>query len=341
MSLPDIFQRYRNDIDSELLCVFEGLRLPFYDMLRYHLGWIDENGHPTSQSNGKALRSTLCLLACESISGGYKKALPAAAALELVHNFSLIHDDIQDNDRERRHRPTVWVVYGIPQAINAGTAMRVLANVSMMRLREQGVPENRILEALQLLDQSSLRLIEGQHLDLSFEKRQQVGINEYLNMIELKTVSLISCALALGAMLVAEKPEVILPFLKYGNNLGFAFQIRDDVLGIWGDEKVTGKPAGSDILRRKKSYPIVFAWEHSTTAERKELSTLYQDAEMNGNGRDHVLEILERTGARLQAQELIGRYCGQALSEIEGAPLDSNSRLSFQELVHFLDIREF
>lgn len=339
--LPDIFQHYRNQIDIELSSILEGYQLPLYDMLRYHLGYLDVHGNPSSHSNGKALRSTLCLMTCEAVSGDFQRALPAAAALELVHNFSLIHDDIQDGDRERRHRPTVWAIHGQPQAINAGMAMRVLANVSMMRLNQHGVPSATLLQAMTLLDQTSLRLIEGQYLDLSFEQRQDISTDDYLNMVRLKTVSLIACALELGAMLVIEDRCLIQPLVNFGINLGFAFQLRDDMLGIWGNQSVTGKPVGSDILRRKKSYPIVFAWQNSNDGERETLSRLYQHKQIDEDGKDQVLQILGRTEARKQSQKMIDKYCRDARMEIEQAQVSATGRACFTELIEFLSNREF
>jgi geranylgeranyl diphosphate synthase type I len=165
--LPAAFERYRTQIDAELRLVLAQQQSPLYEMMRYHLGWIDEKGDPVKEPAGKALRPTLCLLACEAVGGDYRKALPAAAAIELVHNYSLIHDDIQDDDCERRHRPTVWSIWGKPQAINAGTAMRLLANITLARLREQGISPEKHWHTQCLLDTTTLRLIEGPYLDIS------------------------------------------------------------------------------------------------------------------------------------------------------------------------------
>ena len=219
--------------------------------------------------------------------------------------------------------------------------MRVLANVSMMRLNERGVPSSTLLQALALLDQTSLRLIEGQYLDLSFEQRQDISTEDYLNMVKLKTVSLIACALELGAMLVVDDRCLIQPLLNFGTNLGFAFQLRDDLLGIWGDQSITGKPVGSDILRRKKSYPVVFAWENSSDSEKNTLSSLYQDDRLEEDGKSRVLEILDGTGARNHSQALIEKYCQDARLEIEQAQVSATGRACFTELIEFLSIREF
>ena len=183
MSLPAAFEKYRTDIDSELKSVLLERRSPLYDMMRYHLGWIDERGNPLQNSPGKALRPTLCLLACEAVGEEYRQALSAAAAIELVHNYSLIHDDIQDDDRERRHSPTVWSLWGKPQAINAGTAMRILASLALERLSGCDIPVKKRLRVQQLLDESSLALIEGQYLDIHYESCPDIGMSDYLDMI--------------------------------------------------------------------------------------------------------------------------------------------------------------
>lgn len=150
-------------------------------MMRYHLGWIDEHGK-SAEAGGKYLRATLCLLSCQAVGGKPEMALPLAAAIELVHNFSLIHDDIQDRDRERRHRPTVWCVWGEPQAINAGTAMRMIASLELSKLTDNDFAAEKVMDAHKILDESTLRMIEGQFLDISFENRLDIKVSEYLNM---------------------------------------------------------------------------------------------------------------------------------------------------------------
>lgn len=341
MMLPTLMQCYRDQVDEEIVRLLDSHASPLYNMLRYHLGYMDADGRPASHPNGKALRSSLCLMVCEALRGDVQQALPAAAAIELVHNFSLIHDDIQDGDRERRHRPTVWVVYGKAQAINAGMAMRVLANVSLMRLQRLGVSTKTLLQALSLLDQTSLRLIEGQHLDIDFERRQAVSSAEYLHMVKLKTAALIACAVEMGAMLVDEDRDCIQPLVNFGTNLGIAFQLRDDALGIWGKQAVTGKPVGSDILHRKKTYPVVYAWDNSGGRDQQDLMRFYGSDSIDQAGVRRVLEILENTRARSHCQERIQEYCQAAMLEIGQAPVSSASRTSFQELVDFLNQREF
>lgn len=341
MKLPAVFDRYRGEIDAELRSALDGYGSPLYQMLRYHLGWLDEDGSALPGSTGKALRPTLCLLACEATAGGYCQALPAAAALELVHNFSLIHDDIQDGDRERRHRATVWAIWGMPQAINAGTAMRVIASLTMLQLGAQGVPPEKQLRGLRLLDAACLRLIEGQYLDISFEDRLDVDVAAYLGMIEGKTASLIACSLELGALLGTDDERAVAALRGFGRNLGLAFQIRDDVLGIWGDQEKTGKPVGSDIRRKKKTLPIVCALENAEGRAKAELARIYGQEAVDERDLDTVLSILAGVQAKARAQALADDYCSRALEEIEGLGLSSRARESLAEMACFLSRREF
>ncbi|MBE0480442.1 MAG: polyprenyl synthetase family protein [Dehalococcoidia bacterium] len=340
MKKPQVFDRYRQAIDAELRSILDGYDLPLYNMLRYHLGWVDEKGQAMQASTGKGLRPTLCLMACEANGANYEKALPAAAAIELLHNFSLIEDDIQDGDRERRHRPTVWSIWGKAQAINAATAMHVLANLAVYRLGRYGVPIQKQERAGTILHVSCLRMIEGQYLDLSFEKRSMISLEEYLDMISLKTARLIACALELGALLGTDDESCIQAFRDYGVNLGLAFQIRDDMLGIWGDENQTGKPAAGDIRRKKKSFPIVFAYNHSNGKAREELFSIYRRTEVNQADVDRVLKILEETGVQEQAQQAAGVYRDRALANIEAMGLSPAADLGLRELTCFLVDRD-
>ena len=340
MKLPAVFERYRSAIDAEMRSALADHASPMYDMLRYHLGWVDRRGQPAQQPSGKALRPTLCLLACESTRTDPHTVLPAAAAIEMVHNFSLIHDDIQDDDQERHHRPTVWALWGKPQAINAGTAMRVLASLTLLRLVDRGVSVQQQLRALRLMDESCLRLIEGQYLDISFESRIDIVVRDYLSMIEGKTATLMACSLEMGAMLGSGDERTIEALRAYGLNLGFAFQIRDDVLGIWGEEEKTGKPVGSDIRRRKKSFPIVFALEKAEGKARTELERIYRDKSSMDGAVATVLDILDQVRAGRESQALAERYRDAALAKIAGIELPQRARQDLEEMATFLAERD-
>ena len=341
MKLPTVFEKYRTEIDAELKSVLAGKELPLYDMMRYHLGWVDDRGHPLEDSVGKAFRSTLCLLACEAVDGDCHRALPAAAAIELVHNYSLIHDDIQDDDRERRHRPTVWSIYGKPQAINVGTAMRLLANAALLRLQEYDTPIEKQSRTQHLIDDSTIRLIEGQYLDISYESHFDITVTDYLGMIERKTAALIGCSLEVGALLGTDDEQVIRQFREIGQNLGLVFQIKDDILGIWGDDRETGKPLGSDIRRRKKTLPIVCLLEKAKDGLREEMVSVYQNGTIGEDGIATVLRILDSVNARLQAQEMVENYCYEAMKRINKLALLPSAKQNFKEIAHFLIERNF
>lgn len=337
---PEVLLRYHQDIEAELRAVLAGYSEPLYTLLAYHFGWVDASGQPARDGSGKGLRPTLCLLACEALGGAIGRALPAAAALELVHNFSLIHDDIQDDDAQRRGRPTVWAIWGKPQAINAGTAMRILANVSMGRLAAQGVTPSRLAHAQSLLDLTTLALIEGQYLDLSFEERFDISEQDYLRMIEKKTASLIACSLEMGAFLATQDRKLARLFREFGRHLGLAFQVRDDILGAWGQAHQLGKPVGSDIRRKKKSYPIVLALSAADPWIRESLVAAYQQPAIDERLCAQILDLLEAVQARQRAQALVDHHHLLALQALAELPVLPWARQELAALVAFLSARE-
>jgi geranylgeranyl diphosphate synthase, type I len=228
--------------------------LPFKEMLSYHMGWTGEGAGP--EATGKRIRPLLLLLTAASCGCEWAKALPAAAAVELVHNFSLVHDDIQDNSAKRRGRSTVWVNWGAPMAINVGDSLFVISNLSMMDLVNDFPPE-KILEAINTIQRTCLDLTRGQYLDMSFETRNDVRVEDYWRMVTCKTASLLSSCCQIGAILGNADDATQEAYRSFGHFLGLAFQVQDDILGIWGDENVTGKSTASDLVERKKSLPVL------------------------------------------------------------------------------------
>jgi len=290
MTLSDLAASYLPALEDEMRRVVgDGAAhlSEFYAMLHYHLGWTGGSG------GGKRIRPLLALLTCSAAGGAWQSALPLAAALELLHNFSLIHDDIEDNSPTRHGRPTVWARWGQAQGINAGDAMFTLARMAPQRLAECGHPPALTLAVLAELDQTSLALTQGQYLDMAFEQRSRATVAEYLTMIEGKTGALIGSAAGLGAMLGGANGERLAHFRSYGRSLGLAFQFQDDWLGIWGDEAVTGKSVASDLETRKKTLPVVYGLEHSEAFARA-----YAVPHRPGEPLAELAHALEQLGAK-------------------------------------------
>lgn len=342
--LPPMFSRYKEWVERELTgAVPSPPQSPIYSVLRYHLGWVDRHGGPVKEpvSQGKALRPTLCLFACQALGGDPAQAAPAAAALELIHNFSLLHDDIQDRDLERRHQATAWSVWGEPKALVAGDAMQAVGDLALLAGARHQVPAGTTLRVSAILTESYLEMIEGQCLDLDFESRTAITTQDYLHMIACKTGALIRCALEVGATLGGNDPRAAQVFARFGQCLGRVFQIRDDFLGIWGDPVATGKAVGNDIRRRKKSFPVVFGLEHATRPARKELLRVYRQEQLSEEDVDQVLALLEAAGAPRMSQQLTQDNADQAILELEGLSLPSWARVEAEQLVDFLARRQF
>jgi geranylgeranyl diphosphate synthase type I len=336
MSLPSSFYRYQAEIEAELKSVVGERTLPLYAMLRYHLGWVDEQGLPQENQGGKRVRPTLCLLACEAVGGDWRSALPAAAAIELIHNFSLIHDDIQDKSWKRRNRPAVWKVWGEAQGINAGDAMYALAPLALLRLRERGIPQRKIMLASCLLNQASLKVCEGQYMDIDYENRLDISLDNYQDTISRKTVPLFECALHLGTLLGTDNKELISQLRSFGTSLGLAFQMYDDLQGIWGEEEVMGKPLYTDIRYKKKTLPIIYAFQKAEGEEKEELLRIYSKARISAEDITQMLRILDSLGARGYMERLIKQNYLQALQELKMAMLPLSAHQELEELASFL-----
>jgi geranylgeranyl diphosphate synthase type I len=227
---------------------------PFHEMLTYHMGWTGEGSGP--EATGKRIRPLLVLLCTAATSGTWENALPAAAAVELVHNFSLVHDDIQDNSEKRRGRPTTWVKWGAPMAINAGDALFVISNQAMIELKKN-YPAEVVVNAAEILHNTCLELTRGQFLDMSYEERTDLGVNDYWPMVAGKTAALLSACCQIGALLGGADDSKQEAYRSFGHYLGLAFQVQDDILGIWGNEALTGKSAAGDLVEGKNSLPVL------------------------------------------------------------------------------------
>ncbi len=317
--LPKLETEMRTVLSSDE-CALSG----FHGMIHYHMGWVDQSFQPTSSPAGKRLRPMLCLLACAEFCGDPTPALPAAAAIEILHNFSLVHDDVEDGDETRRFRPTVWKVWGVPHAINVGDGMFAMAYAAIQELGRRGVDPRLALRALDIFTRTNIRLTEGQFLDMSFEERRDVTVEEYLRMIQGKTAALIGAGIAIGALIGGATPQQQTALQQFGQEMGLAFQIRDDVLGIWGDPAVTGKAAGNDVLRGKKSLPLLYTRNHALVGEQLRV---VMDNNMTMAHLPFAMELLDQAGARDYAEQALvehHRTALAALAEVLGDRISSS-----------------
>lgn len=318
--LNDYSARWLPVLESEMRAVLAGRDAAVathYGMMHYHLGWLDAGFQPVTLPAGKRLRPLLCLMACEATGGDARQAVPAAAALEILHNFSLVHDDIEDGDETRRHRATVWKLWGVPQAINAGDGMFALAFAAVQRLTALGVSAERTLAALGVFTETCVALTEGQHLDMSFEQRDHVTVAEYLRMIQGKTAALIGASVAIGGLIGGAAPGGDVALRRFGQEIGLAFQIQDDIFGVWGDPAVTGKAAGNDILRGKKSLPLLHAL--SNDANGPAFQALLQRPDLGAEDMPEALALLAAAGSYNYALQQMNSHYAAGLEALRDA----------------------
>jgi geranylgeranyl diphosphate synthase type I len=298
-------------------------------MISYHMGWLD-----TPQTRGKRVRPLLTLLSCASVEGAWQTALPAASAIELLHNFSLIHDDIEDQSEMRRGRPTLWSKWGIEQAINTGDAVFTLAHLSLLRLGEKTTSSELIQDLLLQFDRACLSLTQGQHLDIDFETRSTVSSSEYLTMIEGKTAALLAASTAIGARIGKAEEQRVAHFRRFGRHLGLAFQILDDVLGIWGEPARTGKSHKDDLRSRKKTLPVLFAMETAP-----DIAELWNQSDEPDRTAD-IVDALEKAGAREYAYTQAKEHTRLALAALEAGSPTGPSAEALRNLTHELLSRD-
>ncbi|MCW2912658.1 MAG: Geranylgeranyl pyrophosphate synthase-like protein [Actinomycetia bacterium] len=301
----------------------------------YHFGWWDEHGRPAGADGGKTIRPALALLAAEAAGGVHAPAIPVAAAVELVHNFSLLHDDVMDGDPTRRRRPTAWSVFGTSAAILVGDALLALA---FDVLAGSGHPAAQA--GTRMLSAAVQALVDGQIADMVFEERADVGMPECLAMAERKTGALLGCACALGASFGGGGPGQIKRLRGFGEQLGVAFQFVDDLLGIWGDPAVTGKPIYSDLHNRKKSLPVVAALT-SGTAAGDELTGLYhRERPLPDADLVHMAELIDLAGGRVWSQAQADLLLAGALHQLCSAGPPARATAELESLARLATRRD-
>jgi geranylgeranyl diphosphate synthase type I len=315
--MPEKFQlaEFKRVIEEQLKIQIAKLDEPttrhFHEMLTYQMGWTGEGAGPGA--TGKRIRSLLLLLVISGCGEQWLRAAPAAAAVELVHNFSLVHDDIQDQSETRRGRTTIWMQWGQAMAINVGDALFVLSNLAMMDLSNQ-YPEETMTKAASVLHNTCLDLTRGQFLDMSYETREDLAIEEYWPMIAGKTASLLSACCHIGAILGKADESTQDAYRSFGHSLGLAFQVQDDILGIWGDEALTGKSAASDLLVGKKTLPILYGLKQGGEFARRWHRGAIQPDEV-----EQMAELLASEGAYEYTYDISKQMTSLALNNLREA----------------------
>ncbi len=310
-SVTEVLERAR-DLTQPLMRAAVGRLAPsISEVVSYHLGWTEADGAPSPARGGKGIRPALAMLSAEATWAGAEVGAPGGVAIELVHNFSLVHDDLMDGDLERRHRPTVWALWGPCVALLVGDALSTLATEVLLRSAN---PAGAAAAAA--LGEATAEMIAGQADDLAFEKRRSVSVEECMAMSTAKTGALLGCAASIGAILAEAPPATVYALRDFGRHLGVAFQAVDDLLGIWGDPETTGKPAGNDIRMRKKSMPIVAALAAGNDGARELESLLFDDGRADSGAADTVLSGPVRSGPVLSGPGLAGPRAGGELDAV-------------------------
>ncbi len=333
---PEVLERTRALVQPALVAAVDRLSPDLAVPARYHFGWVDARGVPLpSGRDGKGVRPTLALLSAEAVGAEAEVALPGAVAVELIHNFSLVHDDIVDDDAERRHRATMWKVFGVGDAIIVGDALMGLAIELLM---DETTPA-RAAAAADLV-QATTAMIAGQYMDMTFNRLDTVGVEQCWEMVSRKTGALLAHASAVGAILAGAPTTTVEALRSFGKELGLGFQAMDDLLGIWGDPAVTGKPAGNDLRERKKSIPVAVALSSGTRAGEM-LADLYTQDHLDEADITRAGALVEEAGGRAATAEAARECMHRAAEALHSADLEAQPAEELLDLARFVVNREF
>ena len=332
MGVPGVLGRARDAVTPATRASLARLDDTSAAIAAYHLGWTDAAGTPTRGGGGKAVRPALATLSAQAAGAPAQVGIPGAVAVELVHNFSLVHDDVMDGDTERRHRPTVWALWGTNSAILTGDALLALAQEVLL---DSGSPHRAA--AARLLAETTRHLIRGQVQDVAFERRNEVSLAECLEMVSGKTGALLSASAAIGAVLAGAPAKVVDALATFGAQLGIAFQLIDDLLGIWGDPAITGKPVFSDLRSRKKTLPVTYALSHGGRAGRELAGWLSEPA---SGGEARAAGLIDAAGGRQWAAAEARHRIQVATQAMHAVPIPAGPRTELIAIAHFIVERE-
>lgn len=313
-------------VDQELRRVVGQLEPSVRDLAEYHMGWRDEHGNHVDGGGGKGVRTVLALLGAEACGSDPATGVPGAVSVELVHNFSLIHDDVIDGDEQRRHRPTLWALFGVDRALVVADALFALAFQELLQL-PSGAPAAAALAA------GSLRMIHGQADDMAFVGQPSIAVEDVVAMSSKKTGAILGCAASIGALLADAPADRVDALREFGEHLGLAFQATDDVLGIWGDRELTGKPVGSDLTEGRRTLPVVLGLQHP---EHERLHSLLQEPQLADEEVEEVTALLAEVGVRRDVEAMADRHLARALVSLERFPCEPAALDALTALAHFV-----
>ena len=335
METPQALNRVMKLIEPELINSVKKLSDDLLPVIEYHFGWKTIKGFETPKDAGKRLRPALAVLSSEAVGGGPETAIPGAVAVEMIHNFSLIHDDIIDGDKERRHRPSAWTAFTVEDALIAGDALHTLA---FQVLLEEDTPE-RVQAARRLVD-ATTTMISGQASDMTFDDLPTVSFEECLKMEAAKTGALLGYASSVGAVLSGANEDTCTSLEVFGYELGLAYQAVDDVLGIWGDPKVTGKPVGNDLRERKKSMPVSIVLS-ANSSEAEKLSEIFSiTGELSEEEVSYASSLIENAGGREATLEEADKHLKRATEFLNNADIGEETFSELEEVANFVVNRD-
>lgn len=327
------YEEYRRAVEAELRDVFDGREGFLYNLLRYHLGWVDQHGRPEDGNTPLHFQGATALIACEAVGGDFQVALPTAAGVELVHHFTLVHGEVQAGRAESVDRPGIWWVWGPAQAINAGDGLHALGRTAMMRLGKRGLSPDRVLRSVRSLDQACLLICEGQYMDLEFQDQMMVTSTSFLDMVSRKSGALTGSAAEAGALAGGGDDERCKALRALGVKLGSAWQIARDIDDFWGERG--DALTASNIIARKKSLPIIHALEHGSVTAKRELGSIYMRRVLETEDVSRLVAILEETGSRNAAELSARQMAEEGLSAASAAGISEDGMSMLRELAEW------
>ena len=326
----DGLERYGHGLERELKDIFSTRKGFLYDLLRYQLGWADPQGQPDTRPFSASFHSLIAPAVCDALAGNFERALPLTAAVELLHNFSLVHGDVQAGRVDAHSRPSIWWVWGPSQAINAGDGFHALARVAAMRMRDVGFSPDIVLVATEMLDRSCLAMCEGQYADLGFQDRLLVTTGEYDDMIARKTGSLAGCSAAGGALAAGAGNDTVTLFRDAGIKLGMAWQIAQDLGDYWGAQG-DGITA-SNVLNKKKSLPLIYTLEQCSLAARREIGSAYSKRVLDPADISRIVAIMDEVGAREYCRQRSMTLVSEAMTLVDEEDIPDRRMRGLREL---------